>query len=249
MKKIVWMIFLCGTLLGLHAETLTFATEATYPPFESVDSSGNIIGFDVDIMNALCVQMQDQCTIANAPFDSLIPSLQIGKYDAIIASLAITTQRQQVVDFTDPYFPASVSFVAPKGSDLKIDATGLKGKAIGVQGDTTFYHYLKAAYGDTITINTYKSEESAFTDLANGRVDAVMGDTVIIAAWLKQGKNGQQYAYVGQPISDVRYFGPGSGIAVSKSNNTLLTQLNKALSVIKKNGQYQQLMQKWFGVS
>lgn len=247
MKKILFTALMLSAALNLHAATLTFATEATYPPFESVESSGKIVGFDIDIMNALCAQMKAQCTIENAPFDSLIPSLQIGKYDAIIASLAITPQREKVVAFTAPYYVNPVSVVAKKGSQLTLELASLKGKTIGVQGDTTFYQYLKAKYGKAIKINTYKSQESAFADLTNGRVDAVMGDTPLIAAWLKDKQHDKDYAYVGAPIEDATYFGTGNGIAVKKGNAKLVQQLNEALSSIKQNGQYQKITQKWFG--
>ena len=246
MKKILLSVLILGAALNVQAATIKFATEATYPPFESVESSGKIVGYDVDIMNALCVQMKTQCTIENAPFDSLIPSLNIGKYDAIIAAMAITAQRGKVVAFTNPYYVDTVSIIAKKNSHLKLDLASLKGKTIGVQGDTTFYQYLKAKYGTAVKINTYKSQESAFADLANGRVDAVMSDTPLIATWLKQNSNANDYVYVGEPINDVAYFGVGNGIAVKKTNTKLLAQLNAALVEIKKDGQYQKINQKWF---
>lgn len=246
MKKILVLLFLFN-MLSVQAATLTFATEATYPPFESVDSSGKIVGFDIDIMNALCKQMKAQCTIANAPFDSLIPSLNIGKYDAIIAAMAITSQRMKVVTFTNSYYEDTVSFVAPKDSHLTIDVAGLKGKTIGVQGDTTFYQYLKAIYGKEIKINTYKSQESAFLDLTSGRVNAVMGDTPLVTAWLKQDGHDKEYATFGKPINNPKFFGVGNGIALKKGNTALLTELNTALAAIKKNGEDQKIIQKWFG--
>jgi arginine transport system substrate-binding protein len=247
MKKLLFTALILGATLNVQAQNISFATEATYPPFESVESSGKIVGFDIDIMNALCTQMKAQCTIENAPFDSLIPSLNVGKYDAIIAAMAITAQRQKVVSFTDAYYQDTASFIAKKSAHLKLDPASLKGKTIGVQGDTTFYQYLKATYGKNIKINTYKSQESAFSDLSNGRIDLVMGDTPLNAVWLKQDKNTQDYTYVGKPIDDVTYFGTGNGIAVKKSNSKLLTQLNNALAAIKKNGEYQKIMTKWFG--
>ena len=247
MKKFLISTLLLTIAINIQAATLKFATEATYPPFESVESSGNITGYDIDIMNAVCAVMKTKCTIENAPFDSLIPSLNIGKYDAIISALSITPQREKVVAFTQPYYLVTITVIAPKDSTLALNSASLKGKTIGVQGDTTFYQYLKAKYGNVVKINTYKSQESAFADLTNGRVDAVMGDTPLNAAWLKQGNNAQHYLYVGQPIEDVTYFGPGYGIAVKKTNSKLLAQLNTALETIKKDGQYQQINHKWFG--
>ncbi len=247
MKKLLLGILISSWALSSEAGNLTFATEATYPPFESVNNLGQIIGFDVDIMNALCAEMKTACTIVNAPFDSLIPSLQVGKYDAIIASLAITPAREKVVDFTNSYYQDTVSFVAKKGSGLVLNAQSLQGKTIGVQGDTTFYQYLQATYGSHIKINTYGSEEDAFLDLASGRVDAVMGDTPLIQSWLAQDNHAAGYALVGQPIVNETFFGPGNGIAVNKNNPALVSELNKALAAIQKSGQYQGIVNKWFG--
>src|SRR5690606_17599012 len=97
---------------SIFAQTIKFAMEATYPPFEYVDASGNIKGFDVDIANALCQQLKAQCEFSNQPFNSLIPSLQLGKFDAIISALGITTERAKQVSFTNPYYQPSGSFVA-----------------------------------------------------------------------------------------------------------------------------------------
>ncbi len=247
MKKLLLTTLIAGFALNSQAANLTFATEATYPPFESVASNGQIVGFDVDIMNALCEQMQDQCTLVNAPFDSLIPSLEVGKYDAVIAALGITPAREQVVNFTNSYYQDTVSVVAKAGSGLTLSAQSLAGKTIGVQGDTTFYQYLKATYGSAIKINSYASEESAFLDLQAGRVDAVMGDTPLINSWLNQDNHSTEYALVGQPIVNEQFFGPGNGIAVNKNNPELVSQLNAALVSIQQNGQYQQIVNKWFG--
>jgi lysine-arginine-ornithine-binding protein len=247
MKRLVGISILLSLVINVQAAELTFATEATYPPFESVDSSGKIVGFDVDIMNALCQQMRAKCTLVNAPFDSLIPNLQNGKYDGIIAALAITPQREKVVSFTAPYYIDTVSLVAKKGAHLQFTNAGLMGKTIGIQGDTVFYQYLKAKYGTNIKINTYKSQDSAFLDLMAGRIDAVMGDTPLIAMWLQQDQHYQEYGFVGEPLSDETYFGSGSGIAVKKSNTVLLQKLNVALAAVKNNGQYLAISYKWFG--
>lgn len=247
MKKLLSAIMVLGCLASGQAATLTFATEATYPPFESMASNGKIIGFDVDIMKALCAQMKTECTIVNAPFDSLIPGLAVGKYDAIIASLAITPARQKVVAFTQPYYQDTVSVVAKKGSGLQLNSTSLQGKTIGVQGDTSFYQYLHATYGSNIKINTYASEESAFLDLTSGRVAAVMGDTPLINGWLAEDHHNADYALIGQPVVSETFFGPGDGIAVNKNNPQLVTQLNAALVAIQKNGEYQKIVDQWFG--
>ena len=225
---------------------LQFATEATYPPFEYIDQSGKIKGFDIDIAKALCTQMQRQCEFHNAPWDSLIPSLKLGKYDALIGAMAITAERKQQVAFTNPYYMDTVSFVAPMSEKLQVTPAGMKGKTIGVQGGTVLQQYLQSTYGSAVSVKTYASQEQALMDLQAGRVDAVLGDTPLVKTWLKQQK-GSTYGVAGKPITDKKYFGQGFGIAVNKDNTQLVQQLNTALAAIKKNGQYQKIVTQYFG--
>lgn len=247
MKKFIAFLtsFLLLFSLSGYAASLTFATEATYPPFESLSPSGEMQGFDIDIVHALCEKMQAQCTINNQAFDSLIPSLQLKKFDAIFGAINITPERAKQVNFTDPYYVNSVSIIASKNKAPEL-AKSLAGKTIGVQTGTTLAQYLQEKYGDEVKINTYASEQSTFLDLTSGRIDAVMGDTPLIVQWLKQnGKN--NYVIVGTPITDKKYFGAGYGIAVHKDNSILLKQLNDAIAAIKADGTYEKIVKKYFG--
>lgn len=251
MKKIILafsFIFLsiinCSALADT-TKTITFATEATYPPFEYIAVSGKIKGFDIDIAQALCQQMQATCEFKNQPFDSLIPSLKLGKFDAIIGALAITDARKQQVNFTTPYYKPSASFAAETSRSFPLTQAGMKGKIIGVQGGSTFEQYLKKNYAHTVQIKTYASIQDAFLDLGAARTDAVLGDTPTIDDWVKEhGKN--KFTLLGKPIFDDQYFGSGYGIAVSKDNAQLLDALNKAFVKIKANGTYNNIIKKYF---
>lgn len=225
---------------------LRWASEASYPPFEFIAANGQMQGFDIDIAHALCQQMQVKCSFSNIPWESLIPSLKLGKYDMLIGSMAITPERQLQVDFTNSYYQNTASFIAPKKSGLTISPEGLKGKTIGVQGGTTFANYLYGVYNNALRVNNYASQQEAFLDLKSGRVDAVLADTPVAKQWLKEAGN-QDYAVAGQPINNPQYFGPGNGIAVKKGNTELLTKLNAALAAIKANGVYHKILQTWFG--
>lgn len=245
MKKILLALFVFFSGVVANANTLTFATEATYPPFESLDASGNMQGFDVDIIHALCDKMHAQCKLVNQAFDSLIPSLQLGKYDAIFGAMNITPAREKQVDFTNSYYANSASIVALKSKKLNQSLQSLSGKTIGVQSGTTLAQYLQEKYNSKVNVNTYASEQSAFLDLTSGRIDAVMGDTPLIVQWLKTQTN-NDYEMVGAPIKDEKYFGKGYGIAVKKGNLALLSKLNQALSEIKKDGSYDKIVKKYF---
>ncbi len=248
MKKII--LSLLSGLMSLAAAaalppTLHFATEATYPPFESLDASGHFQGYDIDIANALCQQLKVTCAFSNQPFDSLIPSLKLGKFDALIGALGITAARQQQVDFTQPYLAATAIFIAPTASHLDSSATGLQGKTIGVQGGSTYEEYANHEYSHS-KIKTYASIQDALLDLSAGRVDIVLGDTPSMMDWLKTHADNKKFTTVGKPISNPTYFGAGYAIAVKKGNAELLNALNTALAAIRANGTYQKISRTYF---
>ncbi len=247
MKKLITLLFIPALIFSAYGniKTINFATEATYPPFEYFSPAGKIQGFDVDVMNALCKQIDAKCTITHQPFDSLIPSLKLGKFDAIIASLGITPAREKQVSFTDPYYFNTASFVAAKSTNLTISKAGLQGKTIGVQGGTTFANYLSDVYGKVVTIKIYASNEDALLDLKNGRIDAFLGDTPLSVIWLKK-PGSSSFAIIGKHIVSKKYFGSGDGIAVKKGNTKLLQALNKAIAKIKANGTLAKIQHKYF---
>ena len=256
MKNIILCLLATFTFIAASANTqpvtkpltLTFATEATYPPFESMNAKGQLQGFDIDIVHALCAAMHAQCTITNQAFDSLIPSLQLGKYSAIFGAMNITEERAKQVDFTQPYYKDTASIVAAATNAAQLKNQGLGGSTIGVQSGTTFVQYLKDTHGNAVTVNTYTSTPAAFLDLVSGRISAVMGDTPIVMMWLKKQAPGA-YVIIGKPIANEKYFGQGYGIAVRKGDTALLQQLNQALDTIKKNGVYDKIVQKYFGTN
>lgn len=226
--------------------TIRFATEATYPPFEYVDESGNLKGFEIDIAHALCNEIQAQCTFSVQSFDSLVPSLRLGKFDSLIAALGITPAREKEVSFTVPYYEPTASFVAPIAKHYTLQQ--LNRKIIGVQLGSTFEAYLHAQY-PLVKIKTYSSVQDAFLDLISGRVDAVLSDSAIAKDWLKQDMNAQRFSIVDGPIIDHKFFGSGYGIAVRKQNTQLLATLNQALVKMKADGTYEKIYEKYFGNS
>jgi arginine transport system substrate-binding protein len=248
MKKIFLaaLLFLySGFLLAAPIKTISFVTEATYPPFEYVDENGNVKGFDIDLAKALCQQLKAECTFANQSFNSLIPSLNLGKFDAVISALGVTPERQQQVGFTNSYYEPSGSFIAATSSHYTI--ASLPGKTVGVQAGSTFEKYMQDKYSGKVTVKTYASIQDAFLDLTSGRVDIVMADTPIAQTWLKQDDNAAQYSLIDKPMVDQVYFGNGYGIAVRKDNTELLTALNQALAAIKANGTYAKIKKEYFG--
>lgn len=247
MKKLlaILILSLCNVVYAFPVKSISFAMEATYPPFESVDRNGQIQGFDVDIANALCEVAGTKCTFTNQPFNSLLPSLRIGKFDAIISALGITAERRTQVAFTDPYYEPSAVFIALLSKKYN-SIDDIMGKTIGVQQATTMEKYLQGKYLHRVTVKTYASIQDAFLDLIAGRVDVVLADTPIAAEWLKLGNNKKLAGPITKPIIDHEYFGEGYGIAVNRTNTNLLNTLNTALATIKANGIYDSIKNKYF---
>ncbi|MFB4340001.1 arginine ABC transporter substrate-binding protein [Pantoea sp. CS_6] len=241
MKK--WMIAAVLVSLAVSAqaaEKIRFATSATYPPFESLNSDNQIVGFDIDLAKALCQQMKAECSFTNTAFDSLIPSLKFRRYDAVIAGMDITAERSKQVDFTQPYYANSAIVIAPKGKFSAI--SDLNGKRVGVENGTTHQKYLQDKLSD-IKVVAYDSYQNAILDMKSGRLDGVFGDSAVVNQWLKTNSD---LASVGEHVTDADYFGTGLGIAVRKGNDGLREKLNQALAALKANGTWQKINQQWF---
>lgn len=251
MKKLWLGLISALTILSASAvpiQKVSFAMEASYPPFESVNADGQIQGFDVDVAKAICEAAKLECTFSNQPWDSLIPSLKIGKFDALISAMMVTEARKRQVDFTAPYYGSAGSFVAPKASNVDISEAGLKGKVVGVQGGTMFEEYMQNKYGNAVKIKSYATLQSAFLDLEAGRVNVVFGDSPVILHWLKK-QPMEKYVLVGKTLTDPKYFGEGYAIAVRKGNAELLDILNKGLATIKADGTLHKIILKYFGTN
>ena len=223
-----------------------FGVEGAYPPFSQVTPSGELQGFDIDIANALCEQMKAECQLIQQDFDGLIPALRARKFDAIIASMSITPERKQQVDFTKKYYQTPAKFVRKKGSGIEITAEGLKGKKVGVQRATIHDSFLTDNYGGTVDISRYGTQDEANLDLVSGRVDLLLADSVALDDGFLKTDQGKGYEFVGPAFDDPKWFGEGAGIAVRKEEADLTKQLNAAIDEIRKNGTYDKIAKKYF---
>ena len=223
-------------------------TEGAYKPFNFIDTNGELQGFDVDIAKALCAEMKADCTFVAQDWDGIIPALLAKKYDVIIASMSITEERKKKVDFSDKYYNTPAKFVAKKGSGITdTSAAAMKGKTIGAQSSTTHSSYLEDNYKDS-TVKLYATQDEANADLAAGRLDAVLADSVVILDWLG-GDDGSCCEHVGESHNDPKWFGLGAGMAVRKGEDELKDKLNAALATILENGTYKKINDKYFPFS
>ena len=224
---------------------LRIGVEGAYPPFSAVTPSGALEGFDIDIARALCAQMQVQCTLVQQDFDGMIPALQARKFDAIVASMAITAERKKQVAFSERYYNTPARFIARAGSALVVSPEGLAGKKIGVQRSTVHDRFATDTF-KAAQIVRYTKQDEVFLDLAAGRIDATLQDSVAADAGFLKTPRGKGYAFVGPSYNDPAIFGEGSGIAVRKHDTALQARLNAAIQAIRADGTYKKLQDKYF---
>lgn len=218
--------------------TVIFATEGAYKPFNYVDAEGKLVGFDVDIANALCEQMKAKCEIVAQDWDGIIPGLIAKKYDAIIAGMSITEERSKVIDFSEPYFVNSLVYLGKKSDN--VDTTSLNKQSIGAQRSTVASQYLEDNLSENNDIKLYDSQENAYLDLVAGRTTLMLSDKVPALDWLKT-KEGADFGLKGNEID----MDDKLAVAVRKGD-ALKAKLDAALSEIKANGTYQKISDSYF---
>jgi lysine-arginine-ornithine-binding protein len=246
-KKLLLGVMIFGSCASVQAqsEVVRIATEGAYPPYNFVNPDGSLGGFDVDIANALCAEMKTQCKLVKQDWDGIIPGLMAKKYDAIVASMAITEERAKKVAFTEKYEGGySMLFGAKDLKDSSVAA--MQGKTIAVQKGSIQENFAKDYYEKAgISVRRYPDTQTALLDLNAGRVDAVVLEVGIIYDAQKD-PNLAAYQAFGEKFQDPKYFGSGSGIAVRKADQVLLGELNQALKTILANGTYKQINDKYF---
>ena len=220
---------------------IKIATESSFKPFSYTDADGKLIGYEIELIDALCAQMNAECDVISQDWDGLIPGLNAQKFDAAIAGMSITPERKEVVNFSDPYFHSGIILIGKKGDDLSVEA--LQGQPIGSQRSTVASQYLQDEHADA-DIKLYDTQDNAYLDLTSGRVRGMMSDKVVGNDWLKTDA-GKDYEIKGQEISSND---DAMGIAFRK-DDPLVDQFNKALAEIKDNGTYDQITGSYFGTS
>jgi polar amino acid transport system substrate-binding protein len=215
-------------------------TNAEYPPFESVNDAGDVVGFDPEIVAAIADKEGFQFELVNTRWDGIFVALQSGEFDAVASAATITDERSQIVNFSDPYFNAG-QMIAVRVADKDNITTpaDLNGKKVGVQLGTT--GDIWATDNTTAEVVRYDEIPLAFQALANGDIDAVLNDGPTSADIIRANPQ-MNVTLVGEPFTDELY-----GIAVNKDQPELLDAINKGLAAIKADGTYDQIYSKWFG--
>jgi polar amino acid transport system substrate-binding protein len=228
---------------------IRFLTEFDYPPFNYAGPDGNPAGFNVELARLICEELKIQCTIQLRRFDTLLQALGENRADAVIASLAVTPETRQRVDFSDPYYRVPARFVARRDNTLgDVVPEVLEGKKIAVVSRTAHEEYLKTFFTGA-DVRSYSTMELARDALRKSDADFVFGDGIALAFWLNGTDSAGCCKFVGGPFTESRYFGEGVGIAVRRGNDTLRQAFNWALFRLWDKGRFTDLWLRYFPVS
>ncbi len=220
-------------------------SEGAYPPFNVLDASGQLSGFDIDIARALCEKMEVTCTFVTQDWDGMIPALQNNRFDAVIASMSITPEREQQVLFTNKYYNTPGAVAVPKDSDIAdTSPASLEGRTIGAQGSTTHSQAAEKFFPDS-DVRVYPTAEEYKLDVENGRLDAVMDDVVVLNQWLES-PEGACCKLLGTLPVDESIYGKGAGIALRKGDEKLKAMFDEAIDAIRADGTYKTIQDKYF---
>ena len=224
---------------------LRIASEGARPPFNYFEGS-KLTGFEIELGRELCARMQRVCVFVAQDWDNLVPGLLANQYDAIMAAYDITDERREKIAFSKPYVRMKSAFMVATGSDVNDSSPeGLKGKTIGVESGGAHQAFLEDRYKDS-TIKTYASLEEAILDLAEGRIDAAIGDRDAVGDFLKNRKEAQCCRLLAEAPHDPAYFGEGVGIGLRKDDAALKAAFDRAIDEVVGDGTFAKIRAKYF---
>ena len=276
-KKTILTVLASLLLIGnVYADKIKIGTEGAYPPWNSKDASGKLIGFEVELAYSLCRYIGRQCEVVEQDWDGMIPALQMRKFDAIMAGMSITDERKKVITFSQGYADEVASLAVMKGSDLegmetpegvnltlggssvnkalKTITGALSGKTVCTQTGTIHQNFLESGDVGKVNVRTYKTQDEVNLDLASGRCDVALAAAVAFTDYAE--KSGKSVVLVGPTFSGGA-FGNGVGVGLRQASQLggtlgardaeLLNAFNKAINQARKDGVISRLAIKHFG--
>ena len=227
---------------------IRFLTDSDFPPFNFYDEDGVLVGFNIDLARAICLELGTSCDIKARPWEDLFPALKKGEADAVIAAHRVTPSVLKDVDFTDRYFHTPGRFAGRKDEpQVEMSPSGLDGKRIAVARGTAHEAFLKAFFRDS-PLAIYENADLAREALAAGKADFIFDDGISLAFWLNGTLSRQCCEMRGGPYLEPKFFGDGIAIAVPKTDPGIRLLLNKALDQVRASGRFEELVQRYFPV-
>ena len=230
---------LAALTLGAQAQSYKIATEGSYPPYNFTDDSGKLGGYDVDVGTEMCKRAGVECSFIVNDWDSIIPNLLAGNYDAIMDDMSITDERKKTIAFTDPYFPPDPSTFLTL-ADKKVDYANIKGMKLGAQKATIQANYLESNLKDGNTILTYDTQDQEMADLNAGNLDIIFLDGSVVGEAVSA--SGGKLKPDGPEIP----IGDGVGVGMRQTDTELTKKFNTALQSMKDDGTLDGLITKYF---
>jgi octopine/nopaline transport system substrate-binding protein len=251
-------------------ETVRIASEGAYAPWNFTSPDGKLIGYEIDLAHELCKRMRVKCEIVAQDWDGMLPALNAGKFDAIMASMAVTPDREKVATFSAPYTKSPNGFMAlqgtpvaealgsgtafnlrkdPQGAEAGVKAMApvLKGKVLGVQGSTTAALFADAYLKNVMTVREYKTVDQHNLDLVAGRIDLVMANTTVLSKELQRPE--LKGAKLVGPTFIEGVLGSGTAnVAMRKGDAGLKALFDKAIAEVNADGTNKKLTEQWFGL-
>lgn len=227
---------------------IRFVTTDDFPPFNFLDSTGRLTGFNVDLARAVCEELSVPCTIQARPWDDLADSVVEGRADAAIAGIAVNGETRKTLAFSDVYLRVPARFIARRdGPELQITAAGLRRHSVGVVASTAHEAYFRQFFPDARAV-TFESPEKALAALKAGEVDLFFGDGLQLSFWLQGEAAADCCIFAGGPYLESRFFGLGFAVAIAPQAKELRHALNTALETVYSKGTYAELYLRYFPV-
>lgn len=235
-----------GSALAKEYKELRFGVDPSYAPFESKAADGSLVGFDIDLGNAICAELKVKCKWVESDFDGMIPGLKANKFDGVISSMTATPAREKVIDFSSELFSGPTALVFKKGATISTDPASLKGKKVGYEQGTIQEAYAKAVLDKAgVETQAYANQDQVYADLISGRLAASIQDMLQAELGFLKSPQGTDFQ-VSEPVESP-LLPSKTAVGLTKGNAELQTLLNTAIKALHDNGTYAAVQQKHFG--
>lgn len=256
MKKFAVIVSVIAATLGIakssHAadDIIRFGVAAEpYAPFSVKDSSGKWQGWEIDLMDAVCIELKAKCEIVDVAWDGIIPALLAKKFDVIWSSMSITDERKKIIDFTDKYYYSPNVLVGAKADSRTFDVTkpdSFKGTTVAAQSSSLQATYMQEKFSGIAELKLYPTLEDEIADMQAGRVDLMAAAGIQILDFLNK-PEGEPYE-IKVTLPHEKMFGYGDGGGLRKEDTALKDRLNAAIKAVRASGEYDAITKRYFKI-